>query len=215
MNIDATVIQFVACLESRSTLGSFVWAYFNRNVGCHRCHQSVLRSPSTNLVESNEAYSSVEYVHNLLSKASKEASTTKMCIECCQHPLLPLYLQWEGHSVTIVGIEQIINTTTEGYHNHNPYQLLVFDPMKRGDALKDKLMIPDIDKQCFPLRSPTRCLATMQLPTKNLVQKDCQVILCTTKPVSDIKKDAMKDKPQVVTAAWEAVERFISRKKIK
>lgn len=221
MNIDSTVVQFVACLESRSTLGNFVWEYFNRNVDCRRCHQCSLGRLSmkqvevnrANVVESNKAYSSVEHVHNLLSRASKEPSN-KLRIKCCQHSLLPLYLQWEGHSVTIVGIEKVSNASAVRYHNYDAYQLLVFDPLKRGDALKEKL-ISYIERQSCTTCLSTQCIDAMRLPTKDLVQKDCQVVLCTTKPVSDIKKEAMKDKPQVVTAACEAVERYVSVNKIK
>ena len=46
MSIDSVVVQFVAYLESRSKLGNFVLAYFNRHMGCGCCHQCILRQSS-------------------------------------------------------------------------------------------------------------------------------------------------------------------------
>jgi len=217
MNIDSTVVQFVACPESRSKLGNFVWAYFNRKMGCCSCHKCILHRSSVNqvgvkgftAVDTNKAYSSAEHAHHLLSISSKELSN-KPCTEYCEYPLLPLYLQWEGHSVTIVGIEKVHNTATVGYHDHDPYQLLVFDPVKSGTVIKDKIMVSGVEDQSCRMRLSTQCLDTMKLSTKVLLKKDCQVVLCTSKPVTKIEKDLMKNKPQVVTAAWDAVETYVS-----
>jgi len=196
LSIDSTVIQFIACNESRSALGKFVWAYFNRS--CR--YQFSLSSENAEL----STAASFEVVHHLLSLPSNSSNDR---LECCNNFLLPLYLQWQGHSVTIVGIEKA--------RDGNNFDLLVFDPSKCGDTLKEKLRCNiksrrRVDTTNMHLLS-NQCLAPMRLSTKSLLRKDCQLILCTMKPV-DGKK--LKD-TNVATASLEAVERFISANKNK
>ena len=86
--------------------------------------------------------------------------------------------------------------------------------MKRGSAPKDKLLRSSGavygEQSIGRGRSPTQCLSPMKLPTRSLLQKDCQVVLCTPKSVSEEEREVLKNNPQVVTAAWQDVEKYVS-----
>jgi len=78
----------------------------------------------------------------------------------CPCPSLPLYLQWEGHSVTVVGVEMDASGDTKN--------LLVFDPIKEDSRLKEALQRGDL--QPFRLAvcglQPKDCLTTKRLPNR-------------------------------------------------
>eukprot|EP00550_Attheya_septentrionalis_P002053 CAMPEP_0198289370 /NCGR_PEP_ID=MMETSP1449-20131203/7570_1 /TAXON_ID=420275 /ORGANISM="Attheya septentrionalis, Strain CCMP2084" /LENGTH=468 /DNA_ID=CAMNT_0043987679 /DNA_START=179 /DNA_END=1586 /DNA_ORIENTATION=+ len=124
LSIDATVIQFIHCPQSRSLLGHFVWCYFN--VGAGRKANN----------DSGPSPSSTHYASELLRLAELKGKEGSHNIKSCPHHLLPLYLQWEGHSVTIVGVER---TETNASQDASEFNLLVFDPLKSGTVLKEKL----------------------------------------------------------------------------
>jgi hypothetical protein len=109
---DAAVVQFIYCNESRQLLPKFIRAYFSKVVGregCPFCPNCVQSSYCvTGLLEMSSS-----------SLLDEVINTTPSC-DC---PLLPIYLQWEGHSVSIVGIEDDGET------------LLVFDPLKQGNQI--------------------------------------------------------------------------------
>jgi hypothetical protein len=167
--VDATVVQFINRPESRSLLPKFVKAYFAKVNGTDGCAFSSQGATSKSIVES------------LLDFASshEKIGADKAC--SCQ--LIPLYLQWEGHSVTIVGIEE-------------DDTFLVYDPAKNGQTLMSAL----ITKSSL---APLRLNSIGWVTTKSLLTKDTQIILCTLLSLSEAQ--CPKD-PNVITAALNAKE---------
>jgi hypothetical protein len=102
----------------------------------------------------------------------------------CGCPVLPLYLQWEGHSITIVGIDA-------------SESLLVFDPLKDGAKMKKDLNQKRIPKE-------------MKLSSKSLLRKDIQVVMTSRRSLTHTEKEARKEEPSVVTAAKEYVLRAVN-----
>lgn len=116
--IDSTVVQFIRCRESRQQLPRYIRAYFSKCLGTEACP---FCSHYCNPAQSGT--SSVEVGATLCAEQLLQFSSR--CIDGfpmegeCKCPLLPLYLQWEGHSVTIVGMDEQTDT------------FLVFDPLKQ------------------------------------------------------------------------------------
>ena len=166
--IDATVVQFIDCQESRSMLPKFVKAYFSKALdrdGCPFNSNCVGSSPH--------------------AKALLDIVTVQDKIivqESCSCHLLPLYLQWEGHSVTIVGIEE------DG-------TFLVYDPSKNGQRIQHDLT----SNRSF---SPLRLNSVAKVSTKDLLSKDTQIILCTLQSLPNNKRGKI---PAVITAANDVV----------
>jgi hypothetical protein len=170
--IDSVVIQFIKCYKSRQQLPYFIRNYFgydndnnsytnnNNNKNKDACFiaNKVLSDAYT---ESNFGISQQQQQQQ---QTTKNACTTNNTF--LQKTKLPLYLQWEGHSVTIVGIEIQIkvkqNTnmvaasvaataTTAKNNNDNDYDhdftLLVLDPMKSSPKIKNDLRICKLKQQ--------------------------------------------------------------------
>jgi hypothetical protein len=170
--LDASVVQFVYCDESRRLLPRFISAYFSKvtgREGCPFCPNSV-KSP---------------YCANGLLHWSSSFLSDGTCTQqssCCDCPLLPIYLQWEGHSVSVVGIEADGET------------LLVFDPLKQGRQIMCEIAAEESPK---PLR----------LSSSTLTNKDTQIILCTLHSTTNVDRTKMKREGNILTAAKEAVHR--------
>eukprot|EP00978_Attheya_sp_CCMP212_P002676 scaffold5469_cov54-Attheya_sp.AAC.8 len=113
----------IGAAESRSLLGHFVWSYFN--VGAGRKANS----------DSGPSPSSTHCASELLRLAELKGKEGFHTIKSFPHHLLPLYLQWEGHSVTIVGVERI---ETNASQDDSEFKLLVFDPLKSASRLFQK-----------------------------------------------------------------------------
>ena len=110
--LDATVVQFIYCDESRRLLPKFIRAYFSKVIGqegCPFCPDCVQSS-----------YCVIGLLEMSSSSLMDDIINTTPSCDC---PLLPIYLQWEGHSVSIVGIDDDGET------------LLVFDPLKQGNQI--------------------------------------------------------------------------------
>jgi Peptidase family C78 len=189
--VDATVVQFIQCHESRKLLPNFVQAYFGKGVtglqGCSFCQQQQQQQQQEAVAV---AVGSKYCVHGLLQHAAAAAAAAAKDVGLllpllpaeCTCPILPLYLQWEGHSVTIVGI------TDDGNN------LLVLDPMKSAITLQQELATA-------PFLEP------LQLPICRLRNKDTQIILCTLSPLSNAARNQIREcGGSVVTAAEAAVQ---------
>lgn len=179
--IENTVVQFITCLESRSLLGMFCLSYFSKHQlnhlhSCH-CYQKSFGQSSQNLAQ------------QLLFK-SRSAQTGNATLCAC--PVLPLYLQWEGHSVTIVGVE------TEGRGELIIKNLLVFDPSASGSMLKTSLMMQNLQPLRFPL--------------SKLKGKDCQIVMVSLEPLTPSEQEQLKRRVRSVTAASDAVMRVRNRR---
>lgn len=173
--MDSSVVQFIKCRASRALLPKFVKSYFSKKLGkeaCPFCSLSPMRSEAC--------------AEELLQFAS--AAEDLQLESDCRCPLLPLYLQWEGHSVTIVGIE-----TKPG----EEAQLLVFDPLKEGSRLRETL-------------AREKTLKVLRLPFKRLLETDIQIVLPSMRGLSTGEQNARRNQVNAVTAANEAVMQAIS-----
>ncbi len=207
LGLDSTVIQFIKCIASRRLLPQFVWNYFHSTMGatnqCYHCRHLATMTASErakSLLEKtpNWLSSSVHQkssANHTASRSNKEESSR------CHCPVLPLYLQWEGHSVTIVGIEQksangsatISTNAISNGHITSGMKLLVFDPGHNGQIRKKEL------ERGNPFRMRLDCL--------KLCQKDCQIVMCVLRSLSQEEKMARKRRIESVTASKEAVMR--------
>jgi hypothetical protein len=173
LRLDCAVVQFIVCDESRSLLGPFVWEYFLRRNGCQSCN--ICRA---------EPSSCVSLARDLLEWTGKDPNYAN---ETCHHPVLPLYLQWEGHSVNIVGIERC----------ETAYNLIVFDPMRRWISTHDH---------------ESKWFQHLRLSTQVTQRKDCQIVMCSAMHLDKAEWTRRKgdETCHVVTAAHESVQRKVS-----
>lgn len=174
MGIDATVVQFIRCPESRKQLVPFCISYFERN----HCTTGCSSSSSLN----QQRCSSLELVQTILQSTKCWDSTNLLKKGTCTCHVHPLYLQWKGHSVCVVGYE--VDGT-----NHNNVHLLAFDPMKSGSVLKKALQ----NNQVKPLR----------LDQTKLERQDCQIVVCSSLSLPKVVRE--RECLQTATAAERAV----------
>lgn len=179
--VDATVVQFIKCQQSRTLLPKFVKAYFSKAVGLECCSFCKDNTISRNSNCNNCTRVSSKYCANgLLEHAAANLEFAVTPPECgC--PLLPLYLQWEGHSVTIIGVDQ------------DEQHLLVLDPQKSASQLERAM-------------DRTQSLQPLRLATHKLSNKDTQIILATLLSLSATEQQRCKRSGNVVTAAEAAVQ---------
>ncbi len=218
--VDTTVLQFIACHASRSLLGLFVWSYFHKlpfgyHESCYYCKENDICSSL------DSSFEIIQYI-SPLSLSQHNYRTCDTCSDDkndgCGHPLLPLYLQWEGHSVTCIGIEKIPKSHTAGSSSSTTdtscmdefeFNLLIYDPMKSGATIK----------KCVqqPLQQQTIGKDALRLPTKDLIHKDCQIVLCSLKPLDcNIRQTrAAVSHSNVITAAHDHVERILQQQQKK
>ena len=173
---DACVIQFIRCPESRGLLGPFCSRYFATACPWWCRTQSSFSSttPSQNLA------------HQLLQPANDHPSKS---IHDCGCARLPLYLQYKGHSVTVMGVEH----SEEG----TPLNLLLMDPAKNGHDLRTTL------QKGNPIYS--------RLSVSSLRGKDCQLVFASRRVMSAAERDSWKRSINCVTAAARAVQSSMAR----
>ena len=224
--LDATVIQFVTCTESRSWLGRVCYAHFARRVACPHCGRG-----GSNGTPMKQQQTTLEYACALLEWVQDDLQgrrqrraergggrvnhhrQTKQPPSKCQCPILPLYLQYQGHSLTVIGVE---GGTGRMMADHDDAQqtehdrvthLLVADPMHDGSQYVAALQA----NQVHPLRRPCHALQ----------QKDSQIIIAGCLPVTAVTPSSKSSKettramdddhisvePTVLTAAHESVRK--------
>jgi hypothetical protein len=193
--VDNVVVQFIKCAESRRQLGPFCWAYFNRRFGCSTCRSGFAAAAATGTHDSNSV-SSKAIAERLLASHTNATGTVGGVVSCsCS--ILPLYLQWEGHSVTIMGVERAQTNGGSSDTEVDKMNLLVLDPVKDGTKLKQALS--------------RRNVAPARLPCKRLLAKDCQIVLCTNRPLSMYEMQERQRQVCAVTAAQDAVMKITQR----
>ena len=216
LHVDSTVIQFIQCQESRALLGNFVWSYFSKKAGydgCWFCSQV----PSNDQKRSRpaQATKTTRYLHSTACAAellqfASVVNDVEVEVECCKCPLLPLYLQWEGHSVTIVGIQKNDVTPTSSVLARGDefstaramdFSLLVFDPLKSGIFLKNMLTGLQPKLSCPHALTGAASLAPIRLSTSDLVRLDCQIVMSTHKPLTSSERQKRRVKVNALTAA--------------
>ena len=167
---DATVVQFIKCLESRSLLSRFIKSYFGKQMGKEGCPFCCPK-----------CYTSKTSVTEILETTNWPNGVT--VAPACHCPILPLYLQWEGHSVTAVGYDKVGDEEF----------LIVFDPKKAANQMQKAL---GIEKSLRPVR----------IPLAALINKDIQLILCTLRSLFSNERYHHMQEASVVTAAQAAVD---------
>lgn len=177
--VDTAVVQFINCHESRALLGPWIWNYFLRGP-CFVCDWAA------------HNISCLDWANQLLDTTARNLSESTDSMNVCACPALPLYLQWNGHSVTAVGAEK----TKAG-----DIYLLMFDPMKSGSELRQALS--SSNRKNVP--------SLMRLSTKSLLKQkvNCQVLMSSPRPLTAVERNAIREcsSVNVTTAAFEAVQR--------
>ena len=163
-NIDSVVVQFMSRQESRGKLGKFVWDYFsNTECRCRGCRETCR-----------------ECVQRLLNLGPRAEQTDARSCLC---PVPPLYLQWKGHSVTVVGIRELPDGS---------YDLILFDPAKAGEILKQGLgQVLENSNNPLP--------AGFTKNSKRLLGLDVQILMTSFGDAVDCL--AQRERLNVVTAA--------------
>lgn len=170
--LDATIVQFRD--EMRGQVGRFVWEYFAKRPALAGCSCVGERDGGSSLAVS--PFASYEYAQMLVECARSSESCTADQTSCnCS--LLPLYLQWHGHSVTVVGIRR-----QQSGNKMNDF-LVLFDPRKTGQVVKNNLR--------YQINTTFIEISTNELLSK---KKDFQIILTTTRMLSDSKREECKQR---------------------
>ena len=230
--VDSIIIQFIKKEENRALLGKFVWAYFNRicgSVGCTCClNSSSSKGDDDNdnnfLIEKDRknppplASPSVlasEYADNLLNEMGKSDFDTGEGIgepyppSRCKCSLPPLYLQWDGHSVTVIGVKRINGINNSNGQGTPPsYTLIVFCPQKKLGTIKCQLAKELHSRKTTnngssaaaattttttqPYSFGTRIESLIELPADKLLHKDCQLLLSTAKVIDENESNRRK-----------------------
>ena len=237
--VDSIIIQFIKKEENRALLGKFVWAYFNRicgSVGCTCCfNSSSSKGDDDNdnnfLIEKNRknppplASPSVlasEYADNLLNEMGKSDFDTGVGrggeepsypTSRCKCSLPPLYLQWDGHSVTVIGVKRVIGINNSNGQQGPPpsYTLIIFCPQKKLGTIKCQLAKELHSRKTTnngnsgssaaaaatttttqPYSFGTRIESLIELPADKLLHKDCQLLLSTAKVIDENESNRRK-----------------------
>lgn len=208
--VDSAVVQFIQTPKSRALLGDFVRSYFERKVGydgCYACCSALSFGPTA--MKTVSPLSSTQVASELMQFAAMRKSAgdgnSDVAVECCRCPVPPLYLQWEGHSVTVVGCsEQKGFSNFGGGVRGGSYDLLVFDPMRSGSAIKERLqngiggLATSGKGTNFSLTNPQ---IGVILPTTDLTKLDCQIVLSSQRPLSNNERAKYRAKVSALTAA--------------
>lgn len=187
LGLDATVVQFLQCAASRELLGPVCGAYFTQ-------HKSAF-----------DGSSSMKIVQQLLNSCDHQGEPGAPNSSAVSPPVLPLYLQWKGHSVTVVGVEYSRSQpgAKAAAALSSPTHLLVFDPRKQGSTLRQALE---------STKDPWK---PYRLPLSQLQSRDTQIVLATTQSLSISDQEARKGPVRVVSAAQAEVERSLLSAKYK
>lgn len=187
MRVDAIIVQFIKTKENRAMLGKFVWAYFSRICGQSGCSCNGCCSGGSRLA--TPVLYSLEYANHLLRKSSNLGANVKAgeggSAQRCDCSLPPLYLQWKGHSATVVGVRKMSNGT---------YNLLIFCPQKHKLSSAKDAMATELARRestngarTAESRSCDKLFVSslIELLSTKLQRKDCQVLLSTARIISD------------------------------
>lgn len=189
--IDGTIVQFANTMRNRSAVGPFVWAYFSRLGPDCDCQSGGGGRGSQKV--------SYQYTNELIQAAKQIQSCTEEtpCLTSCSCTLCPLYLQWSGHSVTIVGIRRERIITSNSGTPSMRYHLIVFDPQKKGEILRNKLT-GELNKKLGHNRQQN-CLNFMELSTEKLLSKDTQILLSTARAITDQERERCKERVSCIS----------------
>ena len=216
--LDSCVVQFLKCAASRRCLPAFVYYYFsgyyNNN---NKNNNNSIRSGGNKKLGTNHTNSNNQKTTTTATNATPVPAKALACVKWAekyswQSPQkafrdlnemeettaasrkeekdsLPLYLQWEGHSVTVIGME--VNPLAT---NWNQMNLLILDPLRKGANMTNGLKA-----------SPHRSTATIRLPIHCVTSKDCQLVLTGPTELTKWERQDRKQNMALVSAMKEAV----------
>ena len=135
LGVDAAIVQFLN--KNRAMVGDFIWNYFAKMTGPDGCScfddVTIVQPGSPPVVV--PSLSSFEYGCRLFNTRPVNNGDSSLRSSCtCAMP--SLYLQWEGHSITVAGIRKIPSTDGSATPTFN---LIVFDPHQRGAQIKTRM----------------------------------------------------------------------------
>ena len=135
LGVDAAVVQFLD--KNRAMVGDFIWNYFAKMAvgpdGCSCFDDVTIVQPEAPPIVV-PSLSSFEYGCRLFNTRPVNGGDSTLRSSCtCALP--SLYLQWEGHSITVAGIRKI--KSTDG--SPPSFNLIVLDPHQRGALTKAHL----------------------------------------------------------------------------
>jgi hypothetical protein len=182
LGIDNTVVQFIRCFQSRQELEPFCVRYFA---------SSDEESSSSRVSESSRTRATALLQRSGSSPTGTRGNNSSSNINN-HRGHLPLYLQWEGHSVTAIGVEQ---SATMG--DGTTYHLLVLNPARSGVAIETAVRRHN--------------LAPLRLPFAQLRNKDTQILLPSTYSLSVWERNRLRGPAQALTAAMDHVQRAMAR----
>jgi hypothetical protein len=186
LGIDNMVVQFIRCFQSRQELEPFCVRYFSS-----LDEESSSSSSLTTVPESSRTRATALLQRSGSSPTGTRGNNSSSNINN-HRGHLPLYLQWEGHSVTAIGVEQAA-TTGDG----TTYHLLVLNPSRSGVAIETAVRRNN--------------LAPLRLPFAQLRNKDTQILLPSTYSLSVWERNRLRGPAQALTAAMDHVQRAIDR----
>jgi hypothetical protein len=203
--MDACVVQFLKKNNAVRLLGPFCATYFAyamTNATTAGTGNGIPPPPPSSI-------SSRDIARRVLMDCVWEQSST-ICTTMSlvpQYNAFPLYLQWHGHSVTVVGVEYCSSTRNQhddnnriaptGQHTHHycyPTHLLVFDPSKSGTALRRDLLLQNNNSDGGGDYTRAR------LSLSQLQSKDCQLVLVSDRIPSSMDLAIWKHTINCVTA---------------
>lgn len=185
LSVDCTVVQFIKRDSSRRLLVDFLWQYFDSQSGFDRCQHDASNGDGGTITSNGACTGDLAKIilsncgHGVAIRGTASANgamapAAKDGGACMSSsPLVPIYLQYSGHSVTIVGIERIFH---DGGANVS-FNYLVIDPSKDGATIRNRLWnskvsgrddVPDI------MRISADWIRTM----------DVQIIVCGCSPLT-------------------------------
>ena len=191
--VDSIIVQFIKTHSNRALLGKFVWAYFSKFGRYDDGETSMTIFPTC-----------AEYAENLISEITKHDFNSqwgdglRQMGQSIAGSLPPLYLQWKGHSITIVGIRKVVSPATD----HPPsFTLIIFCPQKNVSGIKSTLMrefetkINDISSSGGGGKTNNNIInnwPVLELPANKLLQKDCQILLSTARVIDEKESNRRK-----------------------
>lgn len=180
LSVDCAVIQFIKRDSSRRLLVDFVWQYYDAQSGFDACQdtengQGAYASDLAQIILAN--------CGNGAAIASAPMNGADVTAISSRLPLVPIYLQYPGHSVTIVGIERVYH---DGGANVS-FNFLVMDPMIDGETIRERLWNNrKVDGGSLP--------DVVRVSADWIRQKDTQIIVCGCSPLIPSERRARMGK---------------------
>lgn len=199
--VDCTLIQFVNSDRSRKFLGPFVSSYFSLPIALD----------STLLVKASTHLSLVKGTMKMIRNGTNSKQQPP---SLSPHHALPLYLQWEGHSVTVIGYEVISSSKEKTMAN-----LLVLDSLKdfasffstleRSNASETERKHNAYAQYAHDSKSDIErsIVNATRLPITRVEKRNTQLVLTSPKEISDSHRNVFRRRVQTISA-WVCYDTF-------